>query len=329
MSGKVVTVFGASGFVGRQVVRALCRQGWRVRAAMRRPHIAGDLKLSGDVGQVQLFQANVRNRESVARALEGADAAINLVALLYESGSQTFSAVQVEGARNVAELAAEAGVSRFVLVSAIGASTDSRSQYARAKAEAEKATLEAIPEAAILRPSIIFGPEDGLITRFAEMARLTPVLPVIGGGSRFQPAYVGDVAEAVANALENPATAGKIYELGGPRVYTMREIMKFTLDQIDRPRMLIPVPWLIASPLGYTIGLLSKLNPFGGPPLTGDQVQLLREDNVPSDELPGFAELGVTDLETLEAIAPTYLWRHRPYGQFHAQAPDEVSRADT
>ncbi len=329
MSGKVVTVFGASGFVGRQVVRALCRQGWRVRAAMRRPHIAGDLKLSGDVGQVQLFQANVRNRDSVARALEGADAAINLVALLYESGSQTFSAVQVEGARNVAELAAEAGVSRFVLVSAIGASADSRSHYARAKAEAEKATLEAIPEAAILRPSIIFGPEDGLITRFAEMARLTPALPVIGGGSRFQPAYVGDVAEAVANALENPATAGKIYELGGPRVYTMREIMKFTLDQIDRPRMLIPVPWLIASPLGYTIGLLSKLNPFGGPPLTGDQVQLLREDNVPSDELPGFAELGVTDLETLEAIAPTYLWRHRPYGQFHAQAPDEVSRADT
>ncbi len=329
MSGKVVTVFGASGFVGRQVVRALCRQGWRVRAAMRRPHIAGDLKLSGDVGQVQLFQANVRNRASVARALEGADAAINLVALLYESGSQTFSAVQVEGARNVAELAAEAGVSRFVLVSAIGASADSRSHYARAKAEAEKATLEAIPEAAILRPSIIFGPEDGLITRFAEMARLTPALPVIGGGSKFQPAYVGDVAEAVANALENPATAGKIYELGGPRVYTMREIMKFTLDQIDRPRMLIPVPWLIASPLGYTIGLLSKLNPFGGPPLTGDQVQLLREDNVPSDELPGFAELGVTDLETLEAIAPTYLWRHRPYGQFHAQAPDEVSRADT
>ncbi len=329
MSGKVVTVFGASGFVGRQVVRALCRQGWRVRAAMRRPHIAGDLKLSGDVGQVQLFQANVRNRDSVARALEGADAAINLVALLYESGSQTFSAVQVEGARNVAELAAEAGVSRFVLVSAIGASADSRSHYARAKAEAEKATLEAIPEAAILRPSIIFGPEDGLITRFAEMARLTPALPVIGGGSKFQPAYVGDVAEAVANALENPASAGKIYELGGPRVYTMREIMKFTLDQIDRPRMLIPVPWLIASPLGYTIGLLSKLNPFGGPPLTGDQVQLLREDNVPSDELPGFAELGVTDLETLEAIAPTYLWRHRPYGQFHAQAPDEVSRADT
>lgn len=329
MSGKVVTVFGASGFVGRQVVRALCRQGWRVRAAMRRPHIAGDLKLSGDVGQVQLFQANVRNRESVARALQGADAAINLVALLYESGSQTFSAVQVEGARNVAELAAEAGVSRFVLVSAIGASADSRSHYARAKAEAEKATLEAIPEAAILRPSIIFGPEDGLITRFAEMARLTPALPVIGGSSKFQPAYVGDVAEAVANALENPATAGKIYELGGPRVYTMREIMKFTLDKIDRPRMLIPVPWLIASPLGYTIGLLSKLNPFGGPPLTGDQVQLLREDNVPSDDLPGFAELGVTDLETLESIAPTYLWRHRPYGQFHAPAPNEVSRADT
>lgn len=328
MSSKVVTVFGASGFVGRHVVRALCKAGWRVRAAMRRPHLAGDLKLSGDVGQVQLFQANVRNKDSIARALDGATAAINLVALLYERGAQTFSAVQVEGARNVAELAAAAGISDYVLVSAIGASKASHSNYARAKAEAEEATLAAIPTARIIRPSIIFGDEDGFLTRFAEMSRLTPVLPVIGGGSKFQPVYVGDVATAIVSALENPQAAGQTFELGGPRTYTMRELMKYTLAEIDRPRLLIPLPWLFASPLGYTLGLLSKLNPFAGPPLTGDQVQLLREDNVASSDLPGLSELGVNSPETMEAIAPTYLWRHRPYGQFHTRSDDEVSRVD-
>ncbi len=328
MSGKIVTVFGASGFLGRHVVRALCRDGWRVRAAMRRPHLGGDLKLSGDVGQVQLFQANVRNRESIGRALEGADAAINLVSVLYERGAQTFSAVQAEGARNVAEMAAAAGIEDYVLVSAIGASAKSRSKYARAKAEAEEHTRNAIPTAAILRPSIIFGPEDGFFTRFAEMARLTPVLPVIGGGSRFQPVYVGDAAAAIAAALSQPSARGKTYEIGGPRSYTMRELMKFTLELIDRHRLLIPLPWLIASPLGYTIGALSKLNPFFGPPLTGDQVQLLREDNVVADDAMSLADLGVTNLETIEAVGPTYLWRHRPYGQFHTSVPDEVSRVD-
>lgn len=328
MSGKVVTVFGASGFLGRHVVRALCRDGWRVRAAMRRPHLAGDLKLSGDVGQVQTFQANVRNRESITRALDGASAVINLVALLYERGAQTFSAVQLEGSKNIAELAAEAGISRFVQVSAIGASKDSASKYARAKAQAEEAVRAAIPDAVIVRPSILFGPEDGVLSRFAQMARLTPVMPVIGGGSKFQPAYVGDVATAVASALSQDAAKGVTYELGGPQTYSMRELVKYTLEEIDRPRLLIPLPWLIASPLGYTIGLVSKLNPFAGPPLTGDQVQLLREDNVAANDLPGFAELGVTELETLESIAPTYLWRHRPYGQFHTQASDEVSRVD-
>ncbi len=328
MSGKIVTVFGASGFLGRHVVRSLCRDGWRVRAAMRRPHLGGDLKLSGDVGQVQLFQANVRNRESVRRALEGADAAINLVAVLYERGTQTFSAVQAEGAKNVAEMAAEAGISDFTLVSAIGAARDARSKYGRAKGDAEASTRAAIPTATILRPSVIFGPEDGMFTRIAEMARMTPILPVIGGGSRIQPAYVGDVAAAVAASLSNPDATAKTYELGGPRTYTMRELMQFTIEQIDRARLLIPLPWLIASPLGYTIGALSKLNPFFGPPLTGDQVQLLRDDNVVADDALTFADLGVASLETIEAIAPTYLWRHRPYGQFHTSSVDEVSRVD-
>lgn len=328
MSGKIVTVFGASGFLGRHVVRALCRDGWRVRAAMRRPHLGGDLRLSGDVGQVQLFQANVRNRDSIRRALDGADAVINLVAILYERGAQTFAGVQAEGAKNVAEIAAEQGVTDFVYISAIGASKESRSKYAHAKADAEAATREAIPSATILRPSIIFGPEDGFFTRFAEMARLTPVLPVIGGGSKFQPVYVGDVADAIAAAIGNPEARGKTYELGGPRVYTMRELMKFTMRQIDRPRLLTPLPWIIASPLGYTIGALSKLNPFFGPPLTGDQVQLLRDDNVVADDALTLADLGVTNLETIEAIAPTYLWRHRPYGQFHMPDAHDVSRVD-
>lgn len=328
MTGKIVTVFGASGFLGRHVVRALCRDGWRVRAAMRRPHLGGDLRLSGDVGQVQLFQANVRNRDSIRRALEGADAAINLVAILYERGAQTFSSVQAEGARNVAEIAAEQGIADFVYISAIGASKDSRSNYARAKADAESATRDAIPSATILRPSIIFGPEDGFFTRFAEMAPLTPVLPVIGGSSKFQPVYVGDVADAIAAAIGNADAQGKTYELGGPRVYTMRELMKFTMRQIDRPRLLAPLPWIIASPLGYTIGALSKLNPFFGPPLTGDQVQLLRHDNVVADDALTLSDLGVTNLETIEAIAPTYLWRHRPYGQFHLPDAHEVSRMD-
>lgn len=328
MTGKIVTVFGASGFLGRHVVRALCRDGWRVRAAMRRPHLGGDLKLSGDVGQVQLFQANVRNRDSIGRALEGADAAINLVSVLYERGAQTFASVQAEGAKNVAEMAALANITDFVLVSAIGASSDSRSKYARAKAEAENATRAAIPTASIIRPSIVFGPEDGFFTRIAEMARMTPVLPVIGGNSKFQPVFVGDVAAAIAAAVSRVDAHGKTYELGGPRTYSMHELMKFTTSEIDRARLLVPLPWLIASPLGYTIGALSKLNPFFGPPLTGDQVQLLRHDNIVADDANTFADLGITNLETIEAIAPDYLWRHRPYGQFHKTAADEVSRVD-
>lgn len=328
MAGKIVTVFGGSGFLGRHVVRSLCRQGWRVRVATRRPHLAGDVKLAGDVGQVQIVQANVRNRPSIKRALENADAVINLVGIMPERGSQSFQGTQALGGANVAELAAEAGIKQFVYVSAIGASEKSRSRYASTKAEAEAATRRAIPTATILRPSIMFGPEDGFFTKFAVIARLSPALPLIGASTKFQPVYVGDVAQAVANALSKPEAAGKTYELGGPRTYTMKELLQFITREIDRPRILLPLPVPVAAPIGYIIGALSRLNPFFGPPLTGDQVQLFKTDNVVASGAGTLADLGVTNLETVEAITPSYLWRHRPHGQFQPPRVDETSRVD-
>lgn len=328
MTGKIVTVFGGSGFLGRHVVRALCKQGWRVRVAMRRPHLGGDVKLAGDVGQVQLFQANVRNRPSIKRALEGADAVVNLVGILAERGPQSFQGTQALGAKNVAAMAAEAGIKTVVYVSAIGADADSHSAYATTKAAAEASTLEAVPTATILRPSIMFGSEDGFFSYFADLARLTPVLPLIGGSTKFQPVYVGDVADAVAASLSRPEAQGRTYELGGPRTYTMKDLLQFITTEICRPRILLPIPFLIAAPLGYTIGALSRLNPFFGPPLTGDQVQLLKSDNIVSPGALTLADLGVTTLETVESIVPAYLWRHRPHGQFQAVKVDEISRVD-
>lgn len=328
MTSRIVTVFGGSGFLGRHVVRALCGQGWRVRVACRRPHLAGDVKLAGDVGQVQLVQANVRNRPSIARALENAEAVVNLVGVMPETGAQSFQGTQALGAANIAQLAAEAGIRNFVQVSAIGADPDSKSNYARTKAEGEAAVRQAIPSATILRPSIIFGPEDGFFTRFAELARLSPVLPVIGGSTRLQPIYVVDVARAVAAALSKPEAAGKTYELGGPRTYTVKELLQYIVREIDRPRMLLPVPTAVAAPMGYIIGALSRLNPFFGPPITGDQVQMLKTDNIVTGSFGTIADLGVSNLETVEAITPTYLWRHRPHGQFQPPRVDEISRAD-
>lgn len=328
MNGQIVTVFGGSGFLGKHVVRALCRQGWRVRVAMRRPHLGGDLRLCGDVGQVQLVQANVRNRPSIRRALEEAGAVVNLVGILYQRGSQTFQGAHTLGATNIAELAAEAGITKLIYVSAIGASLESHSLYARTKRQAEAATLEAAPTATILRPSILFGDEDGFLTRFAELAKLTPIMPLIAGSTRFQPLFVGDAAAAVAAALAKPEARGKTYEIGGPRTYTMKELLLYVTREIDRARLLLPVPELFAAPIGYTIGGLSRLNPFFGPPLTGDQVQMLQTDSVVTPGMPNIQDLGVTSLESVEAIAPTYLWRHRPHGQFQPPRVDEASRVD-
>jgi NADH dehydrogenase len=251
-----------------------------------------------------------------------------MVGILAERGSQSFQGTQALGAANIAQLAAEAGISKFIQLSAIGASDKSKSRYAQTKAEAEAAVREAIPTATILRPSIIFGPEDGFFTRFAEMARMSPVLPLIGSSTKFQPVYVADVAQAVANALSRPDSAGKTFELGGPRTYTMKQLLQYITREIDRPRMLLPLPIPVAAPLGYVIGALSRFNPFFGPPLTGDQVQLLKFDNVVSPGAGTLADLGVTNLETVEAITPTYLWRHRPHGQFQPPHVDEASRVD-
>lgn len=317
MQSEIVTVFGGSGFVGKYVVRALCRAGKRVRVAMRRPHLGHELRVMGDVGQVQLVQANVRNRESVARAVEGADAVINLVAILFEKGKQTFEDTVATGGAIVAEEAARAGASRFVHVSAIGADAGSKSAYGKAKGMAESAVLKAFPTATILRPSIIFGPEDNFFNQFAAMARMTPALPLIGGGqTRFQPVYVDDVADAVVASLSRDDTFGKTYELGGPGIFTFEQILRHIVKEIDRPRLFAVLPYFIATPMGAVMNAVFKFVPWAGPPLTADQVEMLKSDNVVSDGAAGFKELGVTAIESVELITPTYLYRYRPHGQF-------------
>jgi len=316
---KLVTVFGGSGFVGRYVVRALARRGYRIRVACRRPDLAGHLQPLGNVGQIQAVQANVRVRWSVDRAVEGADHVVNLVGILAEGGRQRFSSVQEFGARAVAEAARAAGAG-LTHGSALGADANSASIYAQTKARGEKAVLDTVKSAVVLRPSIIFGPEDQFFNRFADMARFSPALPLVGGGTtRFQPVYVADVAEAFARSVDGKVKGGKIYELGGPRVLTFRECMEEMLEVIDRKRMLVPLPWSIAGVMGSVLGMLP------GALLTSDQVTLLKSDNVVSKEaekegrtLPG---LGIEPQSTA-AILPTYLWRFRPAGQFthHSEA---------
>ena len=317
MNKGLVTVFGGSGFIGRYVVRALARDGWRVRVAMRRPHTGQDLRVLGTVGQIQLVQANVRFKKSVERAVEGADAVINLVAVLYEEGKQSFEGLHVNGANNVAEAAASAGITNFAQVSAIGADANSDIDYARTKALGEAAVKAAVPSADILRPSIVFGAEDQFFNRFASMATLPGMfaLPLLGGGdTKFQPVYVSDVADAIAKVIYQ-GTKGDIYELGGPRVYTFKELMSFLLKTIDRKRLLLPVPWFGANMMGF-IGEVSGALPFVAPFLTRDQVKNLKVDNIVSESAKGFDSLGI-QLETIECIVPDYLERYRKYGQFH------------
>ena len=310
----LVTVFGGSGFLGRSVVRALCKRDYRVRVAVRRPELAGHLQPLGRVGQIHAVQANVRYPASVEAAMRDSHAAINLVGILAESGAQTFDAVQGRGAGAVATAAATAGA-RMVHVSAIGADENSPSGYARAKAAGEKAVLSATPEASILRPSVVFGPEDQFTNRFAALARMSPVLPLIGGGlTKLQPVYVGDVATAVADAVDGKTKAGATYELGGPEVLTMREIMDIILATIGRRRMLVSLPFGLAK----FQALFLQFAP-GALRLTPDQVELLRSDNVVSDAAKAagltLEGLGIA-ADSLEAIAPQYLWRFRAAGQF-------------
>lgn len=315
MTKGLITVFGGSGFLGKYVIRELVKEGWRVRVPVRRPHTAQELKVIGNVGQVQLVQANLRFEGSVERAVAGSDAVINLVALLFEEGKQSFESLHVKGAETLAKAAAAQGVTNFVQVSAIGADAESDSDYSRTKAEGERAVRDAVPTADIMRPSIIFGAEDQFFNRFAAMAQLAPALPLMGGGNTtFQPVYVGDVAQAIAKAVGR-GTSGKTYELGGPRTYSFKELMQFMLETIDRKRFLVPVPWAAANMMG-ALGEMSGMAPFVKPFLTRDQVKDLKVDNVVSDDALGFEDLDIR-LETIEAIVPTYLARFRKYGQFH------------
>lgn len=327
MTGELAVVFGGSGFVGRNVVRELARRGWRVRAAVRRPHHAQFLRTMGAVGQIQLIQANVRHPASVKEAIKDAHAAVNLVGVLHQEGAQSFDAVQAGGAATIASLAAEAGVKRFVQVSAIGADAASESLYARSKAEGERAVRAAFPSATIMRPSIVFGPEDEFFNRFASMFSITPsLLPIpilIGGGvAKFQPIYVDDVADAICEALTRPGAAGATYELGGPRIYSFKELLALTLEEAGQKRILAPVPFTLAPILGF-IGESLGVLPFMMPPITRDQIKLMKRDNVvgASGEagLLKIADLGIQP-KTVESILPTYLARFRKYGQFAEKA---------
>jgi uncharacterized protein YbjT (DUF2867 family) len=314
----LVTVFGGSGFLGRNVVRALCKRDYRVRVAVRRPELAGHLQPLGKVGQIHAVQANLRYPASVEAAMRDSEVAINLVGILAEGGAQSFDAVQGKGAETVAKAASAVGA-RVVHISAIGADENSLSRYGRSKAAGEKAVLSAVPSATILRPSVVFGPEDQFTNRFAALARMSPMLPLIGGGlTRLQPVYVGDVATAVADAVDGKAKAGATYELGGPEVLTMREIMEIILEITERQRMLMPLPFGLAK----LQALFLQFAP-GALKLTPDQVALLRSDNVVSDAakaagltLEGF---GIAP-DSMEAIAPQYLWRFRAAGQFQKKS---------
>jgi NADH dehydrogenase len=313
---NLVTVFGGSGFIGAQAVRQLARAGWRIRVAVRNPSLAYNMRLHGDVGQIDVVQANIRNVASVQRALEGASASLNLVGVLYETGRQGFQAIHAMGAKTVAEAARAQGVTRLVQMSALGADANSVSKYARTKAEGEAAVREIYPDAVIVRPSIVFGPDDHFFNRFAAMATLSPALPLIGGGAtRFQPVFVGDVGKALAQVVTAAGAAGATYELGGPAEFSFRELMEILLKEIDRRRLLVPLPFALARPLGSFGNLVAGVLP---PPITADQVELLKTDNVASGQAPGLRELGLTPT-TLEAVLPTYLYRYRKGGQYADQ----------
>ena len=324
-NGGLATVFGGTGFVGRHVVRALAQAGWRVRAAVRNPNVAGFLVPAGGVGQVSAVQANVRYPDSIAAALRGADVAINASGVAMESGRQTFDSVNVFGAGEIGKAAANAGVGALVHISGIGADANSASRYIASKGRAEDAVRAAYPAAAIMRPSVIFGPEDDIVNRFAALARMMPVLPLFGGGgSKMQPVYVGDVAAAVVNALADPKTAGRTYELGGPEVMTLRDLASYVAATTGRRRFLAPVPFPVARAIaGLTqIAGAVTLGKFPKALTTSpDQIELLRHANVVTAQATAdhrdLAGLGVSP-RALDSVAPAYLARYRKTGQFDA-----------
>lgn len=309
----LVTIFGGSGFLGRHVVRALAKRRYRIRVAVRRPELANFLQPLGSVGQIHAVQANVRYPRSIETAVRGSSVVINLVAILHERGAQRFDVVHAGGAERIS-LAAAAFASRMIHVSAIGADENSTSAYARTKAQGEQSVFAATPEAVVFRPSILFGPEDDFFNRFAAMARILPALPLIGGGlTKFQPVFVGDVAEAIALAVDGKTRAGAIYELGGPEIRTFKQLMEYVLATIGRKRLLVPLPFGIAKLQASILQFLPK------PPLTPDQVELLKVDNIVSEAAKRDGRtlegLGLTPT-AIDAVAPNYLWPFRKSGQF-------------
>jgi NADH dehydrogenase len=315
-SEKIVTIIGGSGFIGRHIVRALAKRGYRIRVACRRPDLAGHVQPLGTPGQVMPVQANVRFPASLAAACDGAHAVINLTGVLFNSGAQSFDAIHVFGAEASAKAAKAANAKIFIQMSALGADPNSASEYARSKAIGETKAKTAFPGAIIMRPSIVFGPEDNFFNQFAALSRLVPALPLIGGGhTKFAPLFVGDLAEAFARLIDNGEASGKTLELGGPEVFTFKQLLEFTLETSGRKRLLVPVPWTIAKIMGTVMGYLP------GAPLTADQVELLKTDNVVSEvatrEGRDLASLGIKG-QSIQGIVPGYLYRYRKAGQFTA-----------
>lgn len=315
MNNSLITVFGGTGFLGRHTVRALARAGFRIRVAVRHPNEGFFLRPMGHVGQIDIVKCNVRDANQVAAAVQGADGVVNLTGILYERGAQSFEAVHVSAAEATAKAAHAGGVTSLIQISAIGAGRDAMSRYAASKGEGELRVRAAFADAVILRPSIVFGPEDDFFNRFAALGRILPFLPLIGGGvTKFQPVFVGDVAAAIVRAITDPAARGRTFELGGPSIYTFKELMQFVLRQTCRKRLLVPVSFFVASIQALFLQFLPK------PLLTPDQVILLKSDNIvtAADTL---ASLGI-EPTSIEAEVPAYLWRFRPKGQY-----DEVARA--
>ena len=315
MNNSLITVFGGTGFLGRHTVRALARAGFRIRVAVRHPNEGFFLRPMGHVGQIDIVKCNVRDANQVAAAVQGADGVVNLTGILYERGAQSFEAVHVSAAEAMAKAAHAGSVTSLIQISAIGAGRDAMSRYAASKGEGELRVRAAFADAVILRPSIVFGPEDDFFNRFAALGRILPFLPLIGGGvTKFQPVFVGDVAAAIVRAITDPAARGRTFELGGPSIYTFKELMQFVLRQTCRKRLLVPVSFFVASIQALFLQFLPK------PLLTPDQVILLKSDNIvtAADTL---ASLGI-EPTSIEAEVPAYLWRFRPKGQY-----DEVARA--
>ena len=315
---KLVTIYGGSGFVGRYIARRMAKAGWRVRVAVRRPNEALFVRTYGVVGQVEPILCNIRDDASVRAAMQGADAAVNCVGILTESGKNGFDAVQSEGAERVARIAAEEGVARLVQISAIGADMDAESDYARTKAEGEAGVLRHMPQAVILRPSIIFGPEDAFFNRFAGMTRISPVIPLVGSKTRFQPVYVDDVAQAAEAAVTGRAAPG-IYELGGPDVDSFKGLMQRMLKIVNRKRLVLGMPMWMGRLMAFSFDMLQAVTfgLFSNTMLTRDQVKNLSRDNVVAEDAKGFADLGI-EPTAMTAVLPEYLWRFRPSGQYDA-----------